>query len=89
MVVPASTASEQPSPSLSKSNLFGIPSLSESKSKKHDAYTANPPVPDAVVPPFILKLTSAIPIVLAPTISFKWTTPHDWVEPVFGTLVLK
>ena len=31
-VVPASTASKQPSPSESKSNLFGLPSLSVSKS---------------------------------------------------------
>ena len=31
-VVPASAASGHPSPSLSKSNLFGIPSLSVSKS---------------------------------------------------------
>ena len=30
--LPASTASEHPSPSLSKSNLFGIPSVSVSKS---------------------------------------------------------
>ena len=32
IVVPASAASGQPSPSLSKSNLFGIPSVSVSKS---------------------------------------------------------
>ena len=32
IVVPASAASGHPSPSLSKSNLFGIPSVSVSKS---------------------------------------------------------
>ena len=74
---PASNASGQPSPSESKSKRFAIPSLSVSKSKKQEAKTAKPPVPEVAVPPFILKLTSEIPTSAAPAIFFSCTIPHD------------
>ena len=74
---PASSASGQLSPSESKSKRFAIPSLSVSVSKKQEAKTANPPVPEVAVPPEILKLTSEIPTSAAPAIFFNCTIPHD------------
>ena len=89
LTVPDSAASVHPSPSESKSNRFGMPSLSVSISKLQDAYTAKPPVPDVEEPPMMLKLNSEIPTVDAPGISFNCTIPHDWVVPVLGLVVLK
>ena len=74
---PASNASGQPSPSESKSKRFEMPSLSVSWSKKQEANTAKPPVPDVAVPPMILKLNSEIPTSAAPAIFFNCTIPHD------------